>query len=327
MTVLVTGATGFIGTHLVRKLVADGYTVRALVRPSSQVSALESIGVERVYGDLSDRAAMEQAVRDCRTVYHLAVLRPRRYADRHQVRATNITGTENVMAAALKAGVARLVHVSSVGVYGLVTRSPVDETTLPNPNSLRRETKWLGEQVAQSYVEKHGLPVVIARLPGVLGAGAPNWLPLFRGIAAQRFRMVGTGETYEHLGYVSDIVDGLMLCAETPGIVGQTYLLASETPIKVNEFVSLIAQEFGVQDVIPQKPIAPYRLVNWATDVVYQTIGYEFPIRKEIELFLANRVLDISKAKRELGYRPQVSIQDAIHHTANWYRSQQQIKQ
>ncbi len=324
MKVIVTGATGFVGGHLVEKLVKEGYEVRALAHSDkSNTSVLKSLDVEIVYGDVLDSDAMEKAIQGCQQVYHLVVLRPRyRLPKRHiveQVRQTNIQGTENVARAALKANVERLVYTSSVGVYGFITNSPVDETTKPNPNNLRRECKWVAEQVMLSYHQKHDLPVVIARLTGVLGARTSNWLKLFKDIANQNFRMIGSGENYEHPTCVADIVEGIKLCGRVKDIEGEVYNIASEQPIKVKDLVSLIAEELNVNNSFARSPALFYQPINTVSNLIYKYLHYDLPFSKPLDMFLANRIFDISKAKKELGYQPKVSYQESISQTANWY--------
>ncbi len=151
MRVLVTGATGFVGSHLAEALVNQGHEIRALVRQSGDTSLLKKLGVEVAYGDITDAAAVEGAIRGCQYVYHLAAKTARSGVSKKEYYAVNVEGTENVARAAIKANVERLVYGSSAGVYGTTTRTPVDENTKPNPNSYYRESKLLGEKVMLAY--------------------------------------------------------------------------------------------------------------------------------------------------------------------------------
>ena len=319
MKVLVTGATGFIGSHLTEQLVKEGYTVKALTRECSNITLLKSLGVEIVYGDIRDVAAVEIA-RGCEQAYHLAAVTSLRRQSRLEYYTVNVVGTENVARAAMKAGVGRLVYESTAGVYGTIKNPPVDEHIKPNPNTLYRESKLLGEEVILSYHKKEGLPVVIARLSSVFGPRSLNWLGLFQAIARKHFRIIGSGENHVHMGYVSDIVNGLRRCTEVDGIERESYSITGGEPIKLKQLLNMIAEELGVSISSTRSPEFPFRSFHSMSSFVYRRFGFELPRAHTYELFLENRILDISKAQKELGYYPKVSMEEGIRQTVNWYR-------
>ncbi|HUP00587.1 MAG TPA: NAD-dependent epimerase/dehydratase family protein [Gemmatimonadota bacterium] len=319
MRVLVTGATGFVGRRLSESLVEKGYRVKALARASSDVSFLKSRGVEILYGDIRDLAAVRKAVRGCEQVYHLAASTswPRRPAKR-EFHAVNVEGTANVSRAALEAGAVRLVYTSSVGVYGTY-RSPVDESTGVRPDSFYRESKLAGEDlVLASY--RMGLPVVIARLATVFGPGSLRWLGLSRAIAAGRFRFIGSGENHVHDVYISDVVEGLHRCAETRRIAGRCYILAGKEPVMLKELVAAIARELELDPPNSRWPAAPFVAYRRLAAVAYRRLGVEPPFSRKFDLFLDNRVFSNSRAQEELGYSPRISIPEGMRETLAWYR-------
>lgn len=322
MKVLVTGATGFVGSHLTQALVQDGFKVRALVRPSSNTESLESLGVEIVRGDMTDAAVAESAVQGCQQVYHLAAKMLTPGTARKEYYTANVEGTEAIAQAAVKAKVQRFVHTSSAGVYGVIKHPPVDETAPLNPSSAYRETKYLAEQAVLRLHQQEGLPVVIVRLPGVFGPGSLSLLGLVQIIASGTFRMIGNGENHDHLGYVSDVVDALQRCARTDGIEGECYLIAGAEAVKVKDLTRMIAEELGVSSSFGQLPIAPYRAFNHVAEAVYRQFQVDLPRIHRYALFLADKVLDLSKAKTQLGYNPSVSVEAGIHQTVQWYREQ-----
>ena len=319
MKVLVTGATGFVGSHLTERLVLEGYSVKALTREYSDVSLLKSLGVEIVYGDIRDVAALEKAVSGCEQVYHLAAATPWRGPSRQNYYTVNVIGTENLARAAIKARVNRLVHVSTAGVHGTIRIPPVYENSKTNPNSISHGTKLAGEKVVLSYYKREGLPVVIARLSSVLGPRALSWLGLFKSIAKGNFRIIGSGENHVHTGCVPDVVDALRRCADTMGVEGECYLIAGKEPIKVKEFLEMIAQELGVSASFVCLPAAPYRSLHILSTLIYRYFGF-LPHSNRYELFLTDRILCISKAQKELGYNPQVPMREEIKQTVKWYR-------
>jgi len=323
MKVLVTGATGFIGSHLAEMLVNAGYEVKTLARPTSDTAFLKVLGVEIVFRDIVDATAVKEAVKGCQHVYHIAAMTSRLTRSKKEYEAVNVEGTKNVVHAALSANVERLVYGSSAGVYGSVTANiPTDEHTQPHPNSYYRASKLIGERAMLAAHRQKGLPVVIARISSIYGPRSMNWRGLFQAIAARRFRMIGTGENHVHLGYVSDLVEGLRRCAETPDIVGQCYILTGNEPLQLRQLVGMVAQELGLPQPQGSVPAAPFRAFYALAQGVYHRLGIEVPHAHRHELFFTDRILNIAKAQKELGYQPQVSMRQGIQQTVQWYRGQ-----
>lgn len=325
MKILVTGATGFIGSHLVEALVKKGRQVRAFVRPSSHTSFLTALGVELARGDLTDPAAVEEAVRGCQRVYHLAARTTSVGGAKTQMDAVNVRGTAHVALAALKANVERVVYGSSAGVYGTVQRLLINERTTPRPDSYYRSSKLLGEQCIFSFHERHGLPVVIVRLTSTYGPRSLSWLGLFRVIAKRRFRLLGVGKNRIHLAYISDVIQGLLQCGEVPGIEGETYLLPGREAVELRWLATLIAQGLGQTATFPRIPLLPVRGFAKAAALLYKSMGIEVPYAQRYELFSKNAVFDGTKARRDLGYIPTVSLRDGIQHSIAWYREHGQL--
>ncbi len=175
MKVLVTGATGFIGSHLTRSLLADGYDVRALARPTSNARELEKLGAEIVRGDLLDPEAIARALQGCGRVYHMAAQMLRPGVSRRTYFSVNVDGTRNLARACAGRDLDRFVFASSSGVYGIIRNPPVDENTPINPTSPYRESKWLGEKAVHEELAGKGPPAVIVRLSGHDG---PKFLEL-----------------------------------------------------------------------------------------------------------------------------------------------------
>lgn len=318
--VCVTGASGFVGSHLAEALVREGRAVKALARPSSDTSLLETLGVEIVRGDIADGAAVQRALGGCSHVYHLAAETSRTQAAWRRYHHVNVVGAETVARAALAAGVERLVFCSTVGVYGAIRRPPVNERTEPNPNSHYRRSKLLAEQILRDYCEKERLPTVIARIGSVLGPRSLNWIGLFQSILSGRFRLKGGGENHVHVGYVSDIVQGMRLCGEKHGLDGQCFLIAGTAPISLRAWVDMVADELGVARRSASVTAAPYRLFHEIAQVAYRRLRVELPYAHRAEFFLSNNVFDISKARRELGYAPSVSTAEGTRRAIQWYR-------
>ena len=320
MNALVTGATGFIGSHLCEALAHRGYKVRALVRRSSDCALLERLNVEIIRGDLTDIPALQNAVENCRHVYHLAAQRTEKGSSRKQYFATNIQGTANLARAAVRARVERFVYVSSTGVYGVLKEVPANEKTQLRPNTYYRESKVSAEKTVLSAYRSQGLPAVIARISGVMGPRSSSWLGLFNAIATGHFRSIDTGEKCSHIAYVADIVNGLRRCAETRGIEGECYLISGKEPIKTKDLIHLIDEKLGRDNRRAGVPAAPFSVLIDTAQVLYRLLGYELPYAHRYEFFVKDNIFDISKAEKELGYHPQVSAREAIQRTIEWHR-------
>jgi dihydroflavonol-4-reductase len=317
VSVLVTGATGFIGPHLVQRLVVAGERVAALVRPETDASRLLALGVEVFRGDVRDPVAVGRAVAGRRIVYHLVRARG---SDARALAAVNGEGTTNVARAATAAGAERIVHAGSASVYGHVVPGVVlKEESPPRPDSAYGRSKLMGERVLLGV--EGTAPAVIARISAVLGPGAHAWRATFASVGSRRFRMIGAGDNWLHLVDVADVVDGLLLCGATPGIEGRIYNLGAAEPIRMREMVQLIARELGVEGRGPRAlPAAPFRLYHRLSDVTSRMAGVALPRAAGVAFLLTDRVLDISRARRELGYAPRVEPSEAIRRTAEWLR-------
>jgi nucleoside-diphosphate-sugar epimerase len=320
MRICVTGATGFIGSHLTELLVRNGNAVKILARPSSDLSVLRGLDVEVVRGDVADAAAVEKAITGCQHVYHLAAGTTRAQLSRQQNYAINVEGASHVVLAAKKAGVERLVYGSSCGVYGTIRLPPVNENTEVRPNTYYRASKLMAEQIVRAAFIESRLPVVVARIPSVIGPRAKNWLELVRVIATGQFRLLGCGENRKHLGYVSDVVQGLQRCGTVPGIEGQSYILAGNEPVTFTQFVNLIAQELGVELLHGYMMPGPFRTFHTLAEKIFLTFGVEIRLAHRYEFFFTDEVFQITKARKELGYEPTVSVRDGVRQMVQWYR-------
>ena len=321
MQVLVTGATGFTGGHLARALAARGYAVRALVRDTAAAQPLRAAGIELATGDLRNTEAVSAATRGVDVVYHIAAIYRQAGLRTEEYRAVNTAAVRTVIEAAARAGARRVVHCSTVGVHGDVERPPAGEDAPFKPGDVYQKTKLEGEQVARQAAADTGVEVVIARPTGIYGPGDRRLLKLFRGIARRRFVILGRGEIFYHLTYVDDLVEGFRLCGEMPAAAGRTYILAGAEVTTLNELTRLIAAEAGVVPPRLRLPVWPFWAAGAVCEAVCAPIGVEPPLyRRRVDFFTKSRAFDISRARAELGYNPQVDLREGIRRTLEWYR-------
>lgn len=316
---LVTGATGFIGSHLIDRLLDRGDEVTAFTRTTADTSSLERRGVRVITGDVRNERAVESAVEGSVIVYHLARAKGHSARPMSEVKAVNVDGTSNIARAATRAGVQRIVHAGSAAVYGSrPKRTPVPEDDELDPDSPYAQSKAEGEAALRKHAQ---VPFVIARITSVLGPRCLSWLPIFRSVAAGQLRLIGRGTNRHHPADVSDIVDGLILCGTT-GAPGKAYNLAGPEAITVTDLREAIASELhsGVTSPrsVPASAIEVYLLVNRASE---RLAGVKLPRADSIVFLTSNRVLDLSRSRAELGYNPSIGVRKAITRTAEWGRS------
>lgn len=313
-----TGATGFIGSRLVRRLIDESFDVRALVRPATDASALKSLGVKIARGDMRHRDDVERAVTDCECVFHLAKPSPRDPSPRE----ATVSVATNVAKAAVHAGVKRVVFASTTTVYGVVRNREMTELTPAKPYSPHAKSKLAAERVLLSCYESDGLGVVIARISSVFGPGVTSWRGLFQAVATGSFRLIGSGNNYYQPGDVSDVVEGLFRCGTVPGIEGRTFIITGDEPVRLREMIVFIQESFGVTNPNAPLPVAPLRAYKLINDISSMLSSRQLPRMDRVELFMSDRSFDLSRARNELGYEPRVSVKETIQRTVDWYREQ-----
>ena len=319
---LVTGATGFTGSNLCRRLVHDGEEVVAWVRPSSDTAALHALGVECREVDICDAEQVGTALTGFGTVYHIAAAFRVEHADVDEFRRVNVGATRNLLAAAERSAVERFVHCSTVGVQGDIEEPPADEDYRYGPGDHYQQSKVEGEQLALEHA-RAGAPVSIVRPAGIYGPGDTRFLKLFRPLSRGLFVMIGSGDVLYHLTFIDDLVDGIVRAGRRPEAVGEVFTLAGARYTTLRELVAAIAAAVGTR---PPRLRLPYAPVYWASvvcDKACRTIGVNPPLYpRRVEFFAKDRAFDISKARRLLGYDPSVDLADGLARTAAWYREQ-----
>jgi dTDP-glucose 4,6-dehydratase len=311
--VLITGAGGFIGSHLCEAALAEGAEVRAFAHYNSRNDRgmLECLpprrlrNLEVLLGDLRDADAVRRAVRGCQVVCHLGALIgiPYSYVNPADVVATNVQGTLNVLQAGLDAGITRLVQTSTSEVYGTAQYVPMDENHPLHPQSPYAASKIAADKLAESYYLSYGLPVVILRPFNTYG---PRQSPraVIPAIITQALRSstvrLGRVDTRRDLTFVRDTVRGFTAAAVAPACEGQTIQLGSEHETSVAELVGLTGAILGKK----LRVIAEARRQR--------------PAASEVErLFASNR-----KAAELLGWRPEVTLAQGLEMTVRWFQEQ-----
>ncbi len=321
MLTLVTGGTGFTGSHLVRRLLARGDTVRVLDNaPGLFARELQAAGAEVTLGSVTDVNVVERMTEGTRQVFHVAaVFRQINLPDEtyHEV---NAVGTRIVGEAALRHKVDSFVYCSTQGVHGDIKSPPGNEQSPITPEDYYQTTKYEGEQEIAALVER-GLPATTLRPMAIYGPGDPaRFLYLFRAVKRGRFLMFGDGTTFYHPLYIDNLVDAFLLAAFQPG-TGEVYLIGDREYCSLNELVTAVAASMGRRVQITHLPFGPLWLAAGLCEAVCKPLGLEPPLfRRRADWFRQNRAFSIDKARHGLGYEPKFNLATGLARTAEWYR-------
>lgn len=326
MRVLVTGATGFVGSNLARRLCTDGHTTRILVRATHSHPLLEALDLERVQGDVTDLDSVMRAVDGCSLVYHVAGLVSFRRSDWDQLYAVNVRGTENVLRAAVDLGVGGLVFTSAGAVLGLAPKPGVllDETAhcAADERDGYAYSKQLAERAVCEAAAK-GLRAVIVNPSTVYGAGDLdlNSGSVVRAVYRGRARIAPPGGT--SAVSVRDLVDGHLL-AMSKGCSGERYILNGAN-VTYRDLLSTIARVVGVRGVRWELPRALYGPAYLAAAVLERVLclaGAKAMLvtPKIVGETFGFKWYSAAKAKRELGWEPQIPLSDAIREAFDFYQ-------
>ncbi len=324
MTSLVTGATGFVGSAVTRKLVEAGDDVRVIVRPGSDRSNIDGLRVEVVEGDLRDRASLERAAKGCASVYHVAAdyrLWLRRPAEMY---ASNVEGTANVMRAAGAAGARRIVYTSSVAVLGLnADGSPADEETpvaLGDMIGHYKRSKFMADEEVRRMVAEDGLPAIIVNPSTPIGPRDIKPTPTGRLIVeAASGRMPAYVDTGLNVAHVDDVAAGHLLAHER-GVSGARYILGGEN-LTLRQILTEIAEIVGhgaPKVRLPHNLLLPVALLAEAWAWIG---GGREPMTTVSGVRLAKKKMFFTceKARREIGYDPRPAG-EALRDAIAWFR-------
>jgi nucleoside-diphosphate-sugar epimerase len=324
MKILVTGATGFLGEHLAQRLKQRGHAVRVFARPSVRAEQLGGNGYEVAIGDIQDAAAVARAVVGCEAVVHFAALYRLEGLPLAEFHRINVGGTRNMIEACASSGISRLVHVSTVGVYGKLKHIPAMETHPYGPSDHYQRTKLEAELLVQEAMARQLLGrVVIVRPTGVYGPGDRRFLKLFRSIVRNRFVYPGAAKALYHPTYLEDCLDGIELALTRREAIGRIFHVAGLRYLPMREYIGIIARVLGVPKPRLHLPLWPLKLAAHACEHACRLIRVEPPLYpRRLGFFYFDRAFSIDRARRELGYSPKVDVEEGVRRTAEWYRNQ-----
>ena len=324
----VTGATGMMGTHLAKRLVKEGFAVRALVRPTSDTTELSKLGVERVIGDMEDSAeTFRKHLTGVTHVFHCAALVDD-WADREVMYRINVTGLENLLAGCVGLGLERIVAVSSMAIYGLGRQDNLDEThPLEYSGDNYNYTKIEAEKVCRRFVEEKGLPIVLIRPPYVYGEGDRQFLSrLCATLRDGTFVYLGGGQIPMELVYAGNVVEALFLAGVKEGLKpGEDFIITDGKPVTRREIVETICGVMGYERPKKSAPVWLAKALCPLFELKAKLTGSKkVPRLNRFRLkFMATHLtFNITKAKKLLGYRAVFDPGEALVRSVRWYAEQ-----
>ncbi len=322
MKIFITGATGFTGAHLTERLLDEGHEVVGLDNQKGICfDELKRRGADLHIGSVTDTDLVDRLTEGCQRVYHLAAAFRKVNLAKQVYWDVNVGGTRNVLQAAQRHGVERVLYCSTCGVHGNVENYPAGEDAAIAPADWYQETKWQGEVVCQEFI-KRGMWITIVRPAAIYGPGDPErFVMIYKRAAKGRFVMVGNGSTHYHPLYVTNLIDAMTAAIESDAARGNAYLIADESSVPIKELVREVGNTLGKKVRFTHVPYWPVYCVARACELAYKPLPAEPPIfPRRIDWFIQNRSFDTTAARRDFGYRPAVDLQTGLARTAEWYK-------
>jgi nucleoside-diphosphate-sugar epimerase len=319
--VLVTGATGFTGSVLARKLALAGMRVSAVARPSSNTGPLDDLDIRWHRGDVFDGRVVREAAGGAEYVFHVAAAyREARHGDEFY-RAVHVASTRLLAeAAAGSPGFKRFVHVSTVGVHGHIDDPPADETYRFRPGDIYQRTKAEAELWIRDFARTRGLPLAVIRPTGIYGPGDRRLFKIFRMAAGPVFPILGRGRCLYHLVHVEDLANVLMLAASHPAAEGEVFIVGNPEPIALETWARIVASHYGKKLRVLRVPAWPFFAAGALCEAVCRPLGIEPPIyRRRVAFFTKDRAFDTRKFRQRLGYAYAHPQEEGLRQTAQWY--------
>jgi nucleoside-diphosphate-sugar epimerase len=325
--VAVTGAGGSLGQSLVRRLLARGFNVKGLVRNQKNALEIEQIGGVPVMGDVREPSSLEMLLEGCSVVFHLAAWIPGSGAGWHKIADDiNVMGTANVVRLAAEKGCRRVVHASSISVYGPMTEGLVTEATpLHAVGDPYGATKIMAEKLGIETAQRHGVEFTILRPTMIYGPRSPSWTMgpynlISRGLPA----VLGDGEGLLDAVYVDDVAQAFELAGFDPNAAGEVFIIGNET-VTCNTFMRAYAKMAQTRLRRLPVPLASFgmHLISRASRVV---LGKPITVPEMVGIMTSRATFSSEKARRMLGYKPEFKLAEGMYRTRVWLMTEGKLR-
>lgn len=323
MLALVTGGTGFIGSHLVDELINRDYNVRVLKRTSSKDTFLKEKKVKFTIGDLGNLKSLEKACLGIDIVFHVAA-NPRDWGPKKDFFEVNLQGTKNLIDACIKNNVPKFVYMSSAAVYGFPkTNQPISEDYPMKPTAKYGYTKYKAEQLLWKYAKEKNLFVSAVRSPLVTGPRDSMIAPfLIKAIKSGKLFYIGKGNQKLSISDGRDVAHCLRLVGETKQANGQAYNVKSfdSTP---KQLIQMLSEKLEIESIKKHMSYLQAYLTALFVEGLWMVLSCNNPplTRHKVKILGHNRIIDISKAEKELGYKPRFDVNATLDDIAIWNKS------
>jgi nucleoside-diphosphate-sugar epimerase len=320
--VLVTGATGFTGSLLVRKLAAAGLKVHAIARPSSNILPFQDLNIRWFRGQVFDPETVRAAIAGTRFVFHLAAAYREAKLSYDDYLRAHVTSTQLLADAAANMNeFARFVHISTVGVHGHIDGPPANEESPFCPGDDYQKTKAEGERWLRDFAGRHNLDYTVIRPAGIYGPGDKRLLKVFKMATWPVFPLLGKGRCLYHLIHVEDLTDAIIIAATHASASSQSFICGNPEAIPLEVMGKCIAHACGCKFRPMRLPAWPFFAAGAFCEGLCRPLGIE-PIiyRRRVAFYTKDRSFDTRKLQNMLGYRVRFSNDEGLRATARWYR-------
>ncbi|NEZ55990.1 NAD-dependent epimerase/dehydratase family protein [Adonisia turfae] len=318
---LVTGATGFTGSNLVKKLLQQGVEVVAIARKTSNLKPFEGLPVTWFQGDVFDPDLVTAATQNVNYTFHMVT--PFREAKSPDIGYHNVhvLSTQLLAKAALEQpDFRRFVHVSTIGVHGHVDEPPGDENCPLKPGDIYQETKLEGEIWIRDFGQQSGLPMTVVRPAGIYGPGEKRLLKIYKMVMQGWVPAIGNGSNLLHFVHVDDLTNFFIHAATHPQAIGEVFICGSQQAITFRDMVGLIGNYYRVSARFLSLPASPLFVLADLCELIFRPLGIEPPIyRRRLAFYTKDRSFNTNKMQKLLNFAPSHQDKDGLIELAQWY--------
>lgn len=319
--VLVTGATGFTGRNLVKKLAEAGLKIAAVARKSSDISPLDGLPITWFRGEVYDQGLIGEAARGQRYIFHVAAAFRDAKSSYQDYWNVHVQSTRLLAeAAAANPDFRRLIQVSTIGVHGHIAQPPADESAPFAPDDDYQRTKLEAELWLKDFASANNLDHTVIRPCGIYGPGEKRFLKLFKMATGPFFPLLGQGKCLVHLVHVDDLTNAMIIAATHPAARGQAFIAGANEAIATADIAGIVARHFHVKNRVIRLPITPFFWAGALCEAICKPLRIEPPIyRRRVAFYAKDRSFSVVKMRDLLGYQPRHDNGSGLIATADWY--------